>query len=192
MELAEVFLASYASLRRWMREIDALPEAHWRTRPHGLNSIAWLVWHVARVEDSGLNRLVFDRPQVLDDPDGCWTERMKVPLRHHGTTMTSAEVDDLTARMDLPALRGYAEAVAARTRDLVGALDPASLDDQVEPSHLRRVLFDEGMLRPDPLWKEPLPYSGDAKGLLLLHFGLTHGYGHLYDIWTIRGLLRTA
>ena len=36
-----------------------------RARPHGLNSIAWLVWHATRVEDAAVNRFVADRPQVL-------------------------------------------------------------------------------------------------------------------------------
>src|SRR5690242_9423450 len=136
---------------------------------------------MARVEDSGLNRLVFDQAQVLDDPAQRWPQRMHVPLRHHGTTMTTAEVDALNAQVDLSVLWAYSEAVAARTRALVRDLDPALLNAVVDPAHLRHVLFDEGMLRPEYHWPEPPPYSGRSKGSLLLHFGLTHNFGHWYE-----------
>jgi hypothetical protein len=33
----------------------------------GVNAIAWLLWHMARCEDVGVNRLVSDGRQVLDD-----------------------------------------------------------------------------------------------------------------------------
>lgn len=192
MEISDLFLGSHLSLRDRLREIRTLPEERWRMRPHGLNSIAWLIWHMARVEDGGMNRLVFDSPQVLDDEGKRWMERMNVHIRHHGTTMTSAEVDDLTDRVDISALWEYSEAVAERSRELVGNLRPEAFDDSVEPTHLRRVLLEEGMLRPEHTWTDPLPYSNRAKGLLLLHFGLTHNYGHLYDIWTIRGILHAS
>jgi DinB superfamily len=67
---------------------DTLDETHWRSRPQPVvNSLAWLIWHMARVEDAGVNRLVANRPQVLDE--GNWGERMQVPIRHHGTGMTT-------------------------------------------------------------------------------------------------------
>lgn len=189
MDIPRLFFERYDVLRDWLRGLTDDPAEQWRARPHGLNSIAWLVWHMARVEDSGLNRLVFDRPQVLDDLAGRWMEHMSVPLRHHGTTMTSAEVDELSVRVDIAALCAYSGAVAERTHDLLQELRPALLDEVVEPVRLRRVLLDEGMLRPQYPWQDPLPYAGRTKGHLLLHFGLTHNFGHWHDISTVRGFL---
>jgi len=41
-----------------------------RQRPHlRVNSIAWVMGHLTRVEDAGLNRFVAERPQVLDEGD---------------------------------------------------------------------------------------------------------------------------
>ena len=46
-----------------------------RLRPHPqLNSIAWLLWHMARSEDMGVNRLIANRPDVLTG-DG-WASRL--------------------------------------------------------------------------------------------------------------------
>jgi hypothetical protein len=174
-----------------MRPLAELPDERWRRRPHGLNPVAWLVWHMARCEDAGVNRLVFDRPQVLDDPAARWPERMSLPWRHHGATMPSAEVDELAARADVPALWAYYTAVIDRTRALVVAgLPDAVLDPPVEPDRLRRVLFDEGMLRPAHPWDRGAPpFAGRSRGSLLILFGMTHNYGHWHDISTVRGLL---
>src|SRR5438552_7589281 len=191
MQVATLFLERHDNLRGWMRPLAEAPDGHWRTRPHGVNSIAWLVWHMARVEDSGVNRLVFDRPQVLDDPAARWTERMNVPWRHHGTTMTSEDVDRLGAGVDVPVLWAYYTAVIDRTRELVAAgLSDEVLDPLVEPGHLRRVLFDEGMLRPAHARnRDSLPYSKQTRGTLLIHFGMTHNYSHWHDISAVRGFL---
>jgi hypothetical protein len=121
---------------------DTLDEAQWRTRPHpAVNSLAWLIWHMARVEDAGVNRLVTHRPQILDE--GNWGKRMQVPLRHHGTGMTTQEVTDLSNRIDLPSLRAYHTAVRARTLEIIETVLPEQLEQVNELSYLRQVLFDE-------------------------------------------------
>src|SRR5262249_28044047 len=151
------------------------PEEHWRTRPGGLNSIAWLVWHMARAEESGINRLVFDSPQVLDDPEAHWPHRMNVSLRHHGAHMTSAEVDHLSADADVGPWWAYGEAVAEGTWDLVGGIKGVLLDEPVEAGRTRRQ-FDEGILRsPRSDWSlERPPYHRWPNGDILVHVGLMH------------------
>jgi hypothetical protein len=154
-----------------------------------VNSIAWLVWHTARAEDSLPNRLVFDRPQVLDDPAAYWTERMNVPFRHHGARMTSDEVDELSRRVDVAALCAYAAAVGDRLRALVANVDSDLLDEQPVELDRNRRMFDEGILRP-PLSDWPrVPYEGWTKGEILIHGGYGHSYGHYHDICLVRGLL---
>jgi hypothetical protein len=191
MDFVRMFLRRHDWL--WARRSEAtdLPEELWRARPGGVNSIAWLVWHTARAEDSLPNRLVFDRPQVLDDPTACWPERMNVPFRHHGAGMTSDEVDDLSRRVDVAALRAYAAAVGDRLRALVAAVDLEMLDEQPVAPDRTRWMFDEGILRP-PLadWLgRPPPYDGWTKGEILLHGGYGHSYGHYHDMCLVRGLL---
>ena len=192
MEIERLFFTRYDDLRDSMQDLAACPDAEWRARPHGLNSIVWTIWHMARAEDSGLNRLIFDRPQVLDDPAARWPERMRIPLRHNGSTMTSDEVDTLTAAADIGAVWAYSVAVAERTRELVHQLDPAILDDPVPMPYMRRVLYDEGMLRPGYSWPEPPLYSGSPRGELFMMFGLTHNFYHWGEIRTVHSLLGSA
>lgn len=190
MEITALFFTRYEDLRNAMADLVACPEAEWRARPHGLNPITWLVWHMARAEDSGLNRLVFDRPQVLDDPDARWPERMRIPHRHNGSTMPPDEVDALNAGADIAALWAYSVAVAGRTRELIRALDPAILDAPVPLPHLRRVLYDEGVLRPGYPWPtDPPVYGGVTRGELFLMFGLTHNFYHWGEVRAAHSLL---
>lgn len=190
MEVAQLFFSRYEDLRAAMEEFGACLEAERHARPHGLNPMTWLVWHMARAEDSGLNRLVFDRPQVLDAPDARWPERMRFPPRHNGSTMSAGEVDALNAQSDSGAIRAYSAAVAERTRTLVRQLDPASLDGGVSLRHLRRVLYDAGMFRIGYPWPEDPPlYSGQTRGELLFMFGLTHNFYHWGELLTARSCL---
>ena len=58
---------------------DTLSDEQMRARPQPMvNSLAWLIWHMARVEDAGINRLVANRSQVLDE--GNWCEQMEIPI----------------------------------------------------------------------------------------------------------------
>ena len=189
MNVNQLFLTRYDALYNfWLAIIwEEVPEDLLRQRPDPrVNSIAWILWHLTRVEDSALNRFIDDRPQVLDD--GGWMRRMNVPLRHNGNGMTFPEVDDLSQHVDLAALRGYSNAVQARTREIIDRLDPDSLDAVVEEERLRMVFFDEGLA-----WSnsEGLleTYTGWTKGMYLMNHGLTHSFHHIGEIDVIASLL---
>jgi hypothetical protein len=189
MDLSQLFLQRHDVLYDfWLGELwQVVPAALMRQRPHPqVNSIVWNLWHLARVEDAGVNRFVVDRPQVLDE--GGWMERMNLPWRHHGSGMTFAEVDELSQRADLPALQGYLEAVRARTREVVTEIEWDDLDATLDADRLRMILVDEGLAH---LQAEALlaNYLGWSKGKCLMNFGLTHPYQHVGEIGVIASLL---
>lgn len=85
------------------RVFNGLTDAQMRARPgKGLNSLVWLLWHTARVEDVAVSLVVSDSRQVLDDQ---WIRRMDVPWRIIGTGMNDDEVGELTARADIAGVR---------------------------------------------------------------------------------------
>jgi len=97
MDATDFMLVRYAQIHQVLTDpaIKRLSEAQLRGRPHaGVNTVAWLVWHMARVEDVGVNRFVVDRSQVLDDG---WLAKLGVGRRDVGTGMSDAEVDELSA-----------------------------------------------------------------------------------------------
>lgn len=189
MELHQLFLQRHDVLYDfWLGEVwTVVPAALLRQRPHPrVNSIAWNLWHLARVEDAGLNRFVADRTQVLDD--GEWMARLKLPWRHGGGNMTFAEVDELNQRIDLPALHDYSLAVQARTREIVTQIDTLDLDATLQADRLRMILVDEGFAHSNPEGFLQ-NYLGWSKGRCLMNFGLTHGYQHAGEIGVIASLL---
>ncbi|MPY96063.1 MAG: DUF664 domain-containing protein [Acidimicrobiia bacterium] len=93
------------------------------------NSIAWLVWHLARVQDDHVAD-VAGLEQVWTAQG--WADRFGLPfdVKAHGYGHTAAEVAQVVAPADL--LAGYHEAVHALTVGYVGAVDAAELDRIVD------------------------------------------------------------
>ncbi len=158
-----------------------------RQRPHArVNSIAWNLWHLTRVEDSALNRFVVDGAQVFDDGD--WMQRLNVPWQHNGGEMTFPEVDELNQRIDLAALHAYSSAVQTRTRAIIDQLDFDQLDAVMQVAHLRLILFAEGLAHPNAAGLIE-HYTGWSKGKCLMNLGLTHAFQHVGEIGVIASLL---
>jgi len=158
-----------------------------RARPHGLNSVAWLVWHATRVEDAAVSRFVGDRPQALVEGD--WYRRLGAERRDVGSGMNDAEVDALGARIDTAALRAYARDVADRTRLMVASLAPAAWDEIVAPERVHAVVDDEELLVEAGRWVEKFWARGHPRGWYLLQTALLHPYGHWFEALATRGQL---
>ncbi|MCJ7626540.1 MAG: DinB family protein [Anaerolineaceae bacterium] len=105
------------------------------------HSIAWVIWHLARIEDVTMNQLVAGTPQLLQRDN--WLERMKITTRHTGNAMDEASMAELSAAIDLEAMRAYRVAVGRRTREIVRQIEPEMFKQKVEPSRFRKV-WDEG------------------------------------------------
>ncbi|HEX3929085.1 MAG TPA: DUF664 domain-containing protein [Nocardioides sp.] len=103
-------------------------ELAWRPDPEA-NSIAWLIWHLSRIEDDHVAGAAGSDQAWLADG---WADRFGLPFddHEHGYAMTAADVGKVRATGDL--LAGYYEAVAARTAAYVATLAPDDLDRVVD------------------------------------------------------------
>jgi hypothetical protein len=170
----------------WCLE-TGVTEEQIRRRPHEtVNSLAWLLWHVARTEDVCLNRFVADRRQVFDEED--WMPRLNVARRDIGQGMTFAEVDDLSGRLDLAAARSYWSAVGCRTVEIIRELRLEDLDTFVGAAHVEQVIEGDGVVRGDDVPRIRDFWSGLTRGYFLGYLGLTHTFAHLGEADTICGL----
>jgi hypothetical protein len=158
-----------------------------RQRPNGVNSIAWLVWHLTRVQDAVLSRFVAERAQVLDEGD--WNRAMGLDRRDVGPGMTGADVDALSRAIDTTALQAYHRAVADRTRALAAGLAPAAWDEVVTPDLVRHAVAEDRLLIEAGGWVGDFWAKGLTRGWFLLQVGLLHPYGHCFDAMVTRGLL---
>ena len=110
-----------------------LSEATFRRVPRpGEHSIAWMVWHVTRIEDMTMNLLVAGRPQVFSESD--WSRRLNVAVCDTGNAMNDEAAAALSAAVDMDALREYRLLVGRRTREVVQALEPATFKKKVNPA----------------------------------------------------------
>lgn len=176
-EVAEVEGGSFADA-----VFGKLPDDMLRLRPgEGFNSLAWLLWHTARVEDVVVNLLVTDGRQVLDEG---WLPELKIPRRDIGTGMTDPEVSELSAGVDLKALRAYRVAVGRKTRLVVADLAGAAWDQAVVPADTARAAA-SGAFGPNAGWVVKF-WQGQSRGGRLGSSALTHNALHLGEAVTVR------
>ena len=173
------------------RVFGAPSDAQMRARPaKGVNSLVWLLWHMARTEDVAVNLVVSAGSQVLDD---AWARRMNVPGCDMGSGMTDDEVDDLTARADIAAVRAYRSAVGLRTREVVRALRPEAWDEIIGETEIARLATAMGQDHRDPVFRDyrpgqEHPWLGVPRARRLSSAAVGHNRVHLGEAVTISGL----
>ena len=192
MDARELFLMQHSAVQSLAvggnpgsaaeRAYGGVSDTQMRVRPRDdLNSLAWLLWHIARAEDIFVNRLIAGRPQVFDD---AWAKRLGVSRPDFGIGMTSAEVTDVTQVVDLAALREYRDAVGRRTREIVGGFKDADWSGEVATSAVQAAAA-EGAFgsRAEQMVKV---FSGRPRTALLSGIALFHPAAHLGEAVTVR------
>ncbi|MGE5220948.1 MAG: DinB family protein [Omnitrophica WOR_2 bacterium] len=156
---------------------DTSEEAIRRIPKNSEQSIAWIFWHIARIEDVTMNLLVAGNPQLLNE--GNWLERMKVEICETGNGLDAQGIEALSASIDIVMLRAYRTAVGRRTREIVQQLHPDEMNQKVASSRLKQVV-DEGVLADTMLGL--IDYWGSLKiaGLLLMP-PTRHNFIHLNE-----------
>jgi uncharacterized damage-inducible protein DinB len=132
MDIAALLLELYGRIPPLAQDVVAGLDVDQLTEQPtpGANTIAWLVWHLARVQD--------DHVAELLDTDQIWI--VGDLARSFGldpdpsNTGYGHSADDMTAvRPERPeVLLEYLHAVDARTRTMLGQLQPADLDRVVD------------------------------------------------------------
>jgi hypothetical protein len=170
------------------RIFAGLSEDQMRARPGGgVNSLVWLVWHMARVEDVSVNLVVSDGRQVLDDD---WARRMQVASRTIGTGMSESDAADLTKRADVGAVCAYRAAVARQTREVVRALRPEAWEETVGLADTARAAA-AGAYAPNAAWVDGVGYrawQGHSRAAQLAGSAIRHNALHLGEAVTVRSL----
>ena len=147
------------------RAIEGLTPAEARWQPTiYTNHIAWIVWHMARVEDRWVNMVMRKTIQVWK-ADG-WVDRFKMSPEGSGVGQTMEEV---RAMPDIPLadLMAYFKAVHATTRQYF---------DQVTDADL--------------LQEYRHPQLGLVKGTWIIGHLLVEQSQHTGQVALIRGMIR--
>lgn len=131
MDIGEVLADALGRVRDQVPAVvDGLDVDQLAWRPDtGSNSIAWLLWHLTRVQDDHVAE-VAGTEQVWTA--GGWYDRFALPFAPevHGFGHAAGDVAQVRVSGDL--LAGYHAATAARAIEYVGTLTPADLDRVVD------------------------------------------------------------
>jgi len=140
------------------------------------HSIAWLTWHLARIEDVTMNLLLVGQSQVLNEG---WQARLNIRAADTGNGMSSQAVSELSKEIDLTALLAYRGVVGRRTRENITRITAADLKKRVDPLRIER-LRAEGAVLPDG--NTVIDYwSGLTLAGLLLMPPTRHNFIHLNE-----------
>ncbi len=133
--------------------------------PNEDHSIAWIIWHLARIEDVTMNMLVAGRQQLFHE--GGWFQRIQSKTSETGNALDKIGIDNLSHTMDIEQLRAYRLAVGRRTEEIVQNLGPDDFTRKVESSRLAKT-EEDGAVVESTRWL--LDYWGKKTiaGLLLM------------------------
>jgi hypothetical protein len=149
---------------------------------HGEHSIAWMLFHIARIEDVVLNLLIAGTPQLYTQAG--WANKLKSTIQHSANKMNIDSVARLSASLNITALREYRVAVRRRTREVVKKIQPKELNQKVQPARLQQVLA-EGAVIEDAM--EVIDYWGKRTIAGLLLMPLTrHNLLHLNEALKVK------
>jgi hypothetical protein len=162
--------------------LEGLTEKQLRVRPHGLNSLAWIFWHVARVEDGFVSCIVLGRDQLLDQDN--WSARLTAPTRDVSTS--KEKVAELSDSINIEALLAYRDAVGRRTREGLQALWPDQWDEPIAVTDVRRAVA-AGICGEEV--EQFLP--GKSRESALHWWGLHHTLMHLGQVSMLQGVVKS-
>jgi len=181
MDAKDLFLTQHAAVQSVAvggnpasaaeRAFAGLSDEQMRVRPReDLNSLAWLMWHIARAEDIMVGALIAGREQVCDD---AWRKRLGVSRRDFGI-----------GAVDLVALREYRDAVGRRTREIVGSFKDSDWGGELAAPALQKAAADGAFgTRAEQMVKV---FTGRPRTAVLSGIALFHPAGHLGEAVTVR------
>ena len=151
-------------LQALQRALEGLTpaEVRWQPTLH-TNHIAWLVWHMARVEDRWVSRLR-QRPEVWT-ADG-WADRFHMDPTSNGNGQTMEEVRAMP-EIPLTDLLAYFDAVRAVTRQYLEQATDADLAQEY-----------------------PSPRLGPRTGIWIVGHILVEESQHVGQVALLRGMMR--
>jgi hypothetical protein len=199
MDARQIFLDRHAAVHSramdpagWWKEEDSiwagLDDHQLRCRPTpGHNTLAWVLWHMARCEDVAVNTVIRGGVEVLDRNG--WLPKLGIHSRHIGTGATTAEVDAISQTVNLEALRAYRAAVGRETRTWASSLDFDTLDRLISADEAQRAIekgdFGEQGAWVGPYWAK----VAWTHASFLFWLAVEHNWYHTGEIWVLRSLL---
>ena len=133
MESNDLLVEAYSHINRIVHQAtDDLTQEQLAYRPEpGTNSIAWLVWHLTRIQDSHLKNVVQVEEAWLTEE---WSSRFGMPDAT-GIGFGDGPGEVAAIRPPRAILLGYHDRVAGRVLDYLPTVDSTELDRIVDTNY---------------------------------------------------------
>jgi hypothetical protein len=151
-------------------------------------TIGWVLWHIARIENLTMNLLVARQDQIFDET---WQKRLNVSIRDTGNALSDDEIMDLSKNINIDELIRYRNETAKRTREIVRNLKAGDMKRKVSPADLERIWSAGGVTKQeDSIWLLDFWGKKDVAGILLMP-PTRHVMLHLNDCFKWKEHFRT-
>ncbi len=151
-------------------------------------TIAWVLWHIARIEDLTMNILVAREEQVFNQD---WREQLNSRIADTGNALTDDEIMELSRTINTEQLICYRNAVAHKTRDIIRSLSAADLKRRVRQDDIEKILSVGGVTQQEnSIWLLDFWGKKDVAGILLMP-PARHVMLHLNDCCKWKEYIRT-
>ena len=130
MEAKELILKSLEQSQGYLTNaLDGLTQEEVAWSPNAeCNSIAFILWHTARVEDFFVNRVI-QREKELYEAEG-WQEKLNTPVKVYQYTVEELKAWPVPK---LEVLREYANSVREKTLAFLKSVTPEKLSEVPRP-----------------------------------------------------------
>ena len=134
MNARDILLDAYGRIGKIVRQsVDGVDPSRLSYRPEpGSNSIAWLVWHLTRVQDDHVSEVAgLEQAWITDG----WHDRFGMEADPHNTGSGHGPDEVAAIPADPALLLAYHEAVAARSAAYLATVDDVELDRIIDRSY---------------------------------------------------------
>jgi len=129
-------------------------------------TIAWVIWHIARIEDLTMAILVAGEEQLFNDE---WKQKLNSPITDTGNALCDNEIINLSKSLVVQELLNYRNEVGKRTRQIVKSLLIDAIRRKVSPQGLDKILLEGGVTKQEEsIWLLDFWGKKDIAGILLM------------------------
>ena len=168
--------------------LDGLTDGDYSVMPTEKDeTIAWHLWHIARIEDLVGNLLIAEQPQIFSDE---WMTKLNVSVKDTGNAMTDRQIIDFSEQVNKQELINYRDAVGRQTRKILKSLTPKDLKRKPGAEYLARLVSEGGLVEnKSSIWLKDFWGKHTVAGLILLSL-TRHHMMHLPDSVAIKQFMK--
>lgn len=150
-------------------------------------TIAWVLWHITRIEDLTTNMLIAKENQIFDQT---WQRRLNVFITDTGNALDDDEIMYLSKNINIDELICYRNTVSKNTREIVKNLTNDDMKRKIDLNDLNRILNVGGLTTDeDSIWLLDFWGKKDVAGIILMPL-TRHIMLHLNDCCRWKEMIR--